>query len=238
HFRNGDATVTQNQHARRLLAAMAGVALDVQTEQALFRHKFNHRTVTLLGVMGITARSLKPKAKDRKRANESSANTVKTERLSDAPSRCAHELSCACLEIGVCVDDQIADTSLRGDIVNRSQEREAAPLPVHGVLTRGERHVPASAGSALPDSEANELQPGEHAVVEVQLGVGEFSGRVALLVDHELDGDVSVYGVGRSHSVLQWNRAVVVPSRPEEPHGTVTGGREVPAWRRGGGPMS
>jgi hypothetical protein len=64
HFRNCDAMVTQNQHARRLLAAMAGVALDVQTEQALFRHKFNHRTVTLLGGMGITVRSLKGSVKD------------------------------------------------------------------------------------------------------------------------------------------------------------------------------
>ena len=127
---------------------------------------------------------------------------------------------------------------MRGDIVDRPQEREAAALPVHGVLTRGEGDVPAAAGSALPDGEANQLQPGEHAVVEVQLGVGEFSGRVALLVDDELDGDVCVHGIGRSHLVLQWNRAVVVPSRPEKPHGTVTGGREVPAWRRGGGPMS
>ena len=49
--------------------------------------------------------------------------------LADAPSRCGHALRCACLELGVSLEDQVADTNLRGNIVNRSQEREAAALP-------------------------------------------------------------------------------------------------------------
>ena len=37
HFRNGDAPVTEDQRAWRLLAAMAGVALDANAEEAFFR---------------------------------------------------------------------------------------------------------------------------------------------------------------------------------------------------------
>jgi hypothetical protein len=37
HFRNGDAPVTKDQRAWRLLAAMAGVALDANAEEAFFR---------------------------------------------------------------------------------------------------------------------------------------------------------------------------------------------------------
>jgi hypothetical protein len=40
HLRDSDATVTKNQRAWRLLAAMACVALDIHIEQALFRHLF------------------------------------------------------------------------------------------------------------------------------------------------------------------------------------------------------
>jgi hypothetical protein len=38
--RGGDATVSENQRAWRLLAAMACVALDLQNKQALFHHAF------------------------------------------------------------------------------------------------------------------------------------------------------------------------------------------------------
>jgi hypothetical protein len=38
NIRNGDATVSKNQCAWRLLAAMAGVALDTNREEPLFRH--------------------------------------------------------------------------------------------------------------------------------------------------------------------------------------------------------
>jgi hypothetical protein len=38
YFRNGDAPVTEDQRAWRLLAAMAGVTLDANAEEAFFRH--------------------------------------------------------------------------------------------------------------------------------------------------------------------------------------------------------
>jgi hypothetical protein len=38
HLRDGDATVTEDQRAGRLLAPMAGVALDTNGENALSRH--------------------------------------------------------------------------------------------------------------------------------------------------------------------------------------------------------
>jgi hypothetical protein len=38
HLRDGDATVTENQRAWRLLAPMAGVALDTNAENASSRH--------------------------------------------------------------------------------------------------------------------------------------------------------------------------------------------------------
>jgi hypothetical protein len=38
HLRDSDATVSKNQCAWRLLAAMASVALDIHTEEALLRH--------------------------------------------------------------------------------------------------------------------------------------------------------------------------------------------------------
>jgi hypothetical protein len=41
-----DATVLKNQRAWRLLAAMACVTLNTNTEQPLFRHSIHHRTTT------------------------------------------------------------------------------------------------------------------------------------------------------------------------------------------------
>ena len=38
HFREGDAAISKNQRAWRLLAAMAGVALDSNAEERFFRH--------------------------------------------------------------------------------------------------------------------------------------------------------------------------------------------------------
>src|SRR5438094_10333895 len=116
----------------------------------------------------------------RRRKAVDSRRQEKTER----PSGCSASVCLCpdrvCLDLRISLENDVADTTLGSDIVNRSQEGKAAPLAVHRVLTRGERHGPATARSALPDSEANELQPGEHAVVEVQFGVGQFSGRVAL----------------------------------------------------------
>jgi hypothetical protein len=39
HFRNGDTPVTEDQRAWRLLAAMAGVALDANAEEAFFTQR-------------------------------------------------------------------------------------------------------------------------------------------------------------------------------------------------------
>src|SRR2546422_4843446 len=83
----------------------------------------------------------------------------------------------ACLEFGVSLEDEVADTVLRGDIDDRPQEREGSALAIHGVLPRGEGHGPAAAGSAFPRAEANELQTGEHAVGGVQFGIREPSSR-------------------------------------------------------------
>ena len=57
-------------------------------------------------------------------------------------------------------------------------------------LASWERDVAAGAGAPLPDREADQLQAGEDAVNEVDLGVGQLSRRVALVVGRDLDGDV------------------------------------------------
>src|SRR5688572_7442979 len=41
HLRDGDATVTKNQRAWRLLAAMAGIALHANTQEPLLTHRIN-----------------------------------------------------------------------------------------------------------------------------------------------------------------------------------------------------
>jgi hypothetical protein len=79
--------------------------------------------------MGITGSTPRIEAERPRTSNEIRANTVKDGAPGGRPSRCARELGWACLELGVSLDNQIAHTSLRGDIVDRSQEREAAPLP-------------------------------------------------------------------------------------------------------------
>lgn len=67
--------------------------------------------------------------------------------------------------------DRLAHGVLRGDVRDRPEQREAAPLAVDRVLTRGECDVPAGAAAALPDPEANQLETGEGAVAEVEFGV-------------------------------------------------------------------
>jgi hypothetical protein len=47
NFRDGDATVSKNQCAWRLLAAMACVALDVNGEEPLFMHPVTQMNVTI-----------------------------------------------------------------------------------------------------------------------------------------------------------------------------------------------
>src|SRR5690606_31368058 len=59
-------------------------------------------------------------------------------------------------------DDRIAQGVLRGGVVDRAQQREAAALAVDRVLPRREGYV-AAAGLALPDREADQLETAERA---------------------------------------------------------------------------
>jgi hypothetical protein len=69
-----------------------------------------------------------------------------------------------------------------------AQQREAATFTIDRVLARRERDVAATAAAAFPYGKPDQLQAVEHAVAEVQLGVGEFAGRVAFFVRNDLDG--------------------------------------------------
>ena len=84
------------------------------------------------------------------------------------------------------LEDQVAHAVLRVAVDERTQQREAPALAVDRVLTRRERDVAARAVTSLPDGEANQLHAIEHALAEVQFGVGEFAGRVALVVAADL----------------------------------------------------
>jgi hypothetical protein len=46
HLGDADATVLKDQRAWRLLAAMACVTLNTNTDQPLFRHSIHHGTAT------------------------------------------------------------------------------------------------------------------------------------------------------------------------------------------------
>src|SRR6185295_11164766 len=93
----------------------------------------------------------------------------------------------ASFELGVRGEDEIADALLRVDVRDRAQQRKAAALTIDGVLVRRERDVAPRATAALPDAEADQLQAVERAVGEMQLGIGEFAGRVAFVVRGDLD---------------------------------------------------
>jgi hypothetical protein len=71
-----------------------------------------------------------------------------------------------------------------------SQQCEAATFTIDGVLPRRERDVAAVATSPFPDGETDQLQAVEFAVDEMQLGIGEFAGRVAFLVWSDSYDDV------------------------------------------------
>ena len=79
----------------------------------------------------------------------------------------------ALLVLGVGLQHELAHLVLRSGITRRwPKQRKAAPLTVDRVLTRGKRHVPAVAGAALPDREANQLQTSERTFGEMQLRIG------------------------------------------------------------------
>ena len=87
-------------------------------------------------------------------------------------------------------EDEIADALLRVDVRDRAQQRKAAALTIDGVLARRERDVAPRATAALSDAEADQLQAVERAVGEMQLGIGEFAGRVAFVVRGDLDDHI------------------------------------------------
>jgi hypothetical protein len=55
--------------------------------------------------------------------------------------------------------DEIADAFLRARVGDRPQQRETATFTIDGVLARRERDVAAAACAALPDGEADQVQP-------------------------------------------------------------------------------
>ena len=88
--------------------------------------------------------------------------------------------------------NEIAYTFLSARISNGAQQREAATLTVDGVLARREGDVATTTGPAFPYGEADQLQAFEYAIAEVQLGIGEFAGRVAFFVRNDFhDHDVT-----------------------------------------------
>src|SRR5438093_1473622 len=91
------------------------------------------------------------------------------------------------LVLGIRLQHEIANAFLRVDIGDRAQQRKGATFTVHGVLARREGDVATATAATLPDGEADQLQACELAVAEVQLGIGEFAGRVAFVVRCDLD---------------------------------------------------
>jgi len=90
----------------------------------------------------------------------------------------------------------VVDKSASQKFGDRTQQGKAAPLSVDGVLTGREGDVPTGTAAAFPDAEANLLEPLERAAGEMQLGVGELSGRVALVVRCDLHGEFCRSHVG------------------------------------------
>jgi hypothetical protein len=84
-------------------------------------------------------------------------------------------------------EDRITHAILARGITDRSQQRERAPLAIHGILPRRERHIAARARATLPNGEANQLQPLERAAREVQLHIRQLPRRIALVVCDDLD---------------------------------------------------
>ena len=99
------------------------------------------------------------------------------------------------------LQDQFTNPLLRRGIFDRPKQGEAAPLAVDRVLAGGESDVAAGAGLALPDAEANQLQPLQRALREIQLRFGELAGRVPFFIRQNLDShDVSRDAGGQRRS--------------------------------------
>lgn len=83
--------------------------------------------------------------------------------------------------IGERVEDQFSSRVLRCGIDDRARQREAPALAVDGAVYGGERHVPTGAASALPDSEANDLETGQRRIfAEVLLAGGSWADHCRL----------------------------------------------------------
>src|SRR4029078_12819048 len=93
------------------------------------------------------------------------------------------------LVLGVRLQHELADAFLRLRVSDRAQECEAATVTVDDVLARWEGDVATATAAALPDGEADQLHAVEFAIVEMQLGIREVSGRVPFVVRSELDDD-------------------------------------------------
>lgn len=112
------------------------------------------------------------------------------------------------LLLGVHFEDQVANAFLYRDIGNRPKQREATALAVNGILPRGECHVAAGTDPAFPNREANQLQAGKHAVVEVEFGVSQLSGRVlgslGMILTIGFEVVVLVFIVSSRGTVMWW----------------------------------
>src|SRR5262245_60038555 len=88
-------------------------------------------------------------------------------------------------------EHHFADLVLCRGVDDRPQQREAPPLAVDAVLTRGKGDVSSSPAAPFPDREADQLQSLERAFSEMQLSICELSGGVALVVWRNLDCPVT-----------------------------------------------
>jgi hypothetical protein len=94
------------------------------------------------------------------------------------------------LVLGERFEHELAHAVLRVHVGDGPQQRETAALTIDGVLARRERNVAAVATASLPDAEADQLLAVEIAVDEMQLGIGEFAGRIAFVVWRDFDDDL------------------------------------------------
>ena len=67
-------------------------------------------------------------------------------------------------------------------VTARSSSAKLRRSPLTEYDRRRESDVSSATAAALPHAEADQLQPFERAVAEVELGIREFSGRLLLLV--------------------------------------------------------
>src|SRR5262249_18013399 len=66
--------------------------------------------------------------------------------------------------------------------------RETAAPAIHGVLASGKGHVePAFTTAFFPDGKADQFQPFQRTIGEVQFGIGHFARRIAPVIWRNLD---------------------------------------------------